>query len=458
MRASALATVRAGNVIGGGDFSPGRLLPDLVRAFAAGVPAELRHPDGVRPWQHVLDALAGYLLLAERLAANPASFSTAWNFGPDEDDELDRGQDRRGRGRALRRRRLAVGGERSRARGADAAPVLRAGPPLARLAHAAVDGAGGRVGDRRLPGAAARARHELADRADPGLSRRSIGCRARSGWRRESGPSASMPTPEPAEVPIFVLCGGLGSRLGEIAAARPKPMLDIGEKPMLLHIMGWYARFGFRRFVLCTGHRSEVISGYFANFAALNSDFTVDLADRNITYHQPDQLPAWNVTVAFTGAAAMTGAQDRPGGRPLSGRRRSISASPTATASPTPISATSSASISPMPGSAPCWACIRPRQFGRMALHEDGSASFAEKPSRTSEVVNGGFFFFRRGLLDYLSDDDSCVLEREPLQRLTAEAQLTAYQHGGFWSCVDTLRDREVVQGLWEAGAAPWKG
>ena len=152
-----VATVRAGNVIGGGDFSPGRLIPDLVRAFAAGVPAELRHPGGVRPWQHVLDALAGYLLLAERLAANPASFSTAWNFGPDEDEELDRGQDRRGRGRALRWRRLAVGGERSRARGADPAPLLRAGPPLARLADAADDGAGDRVGDRRLSGNAARA-------------------------------------------------------------------------------------------------------------------------------------------------------------------------------------------------------------------------------------------------------------------------------------------------------------
>ena len=106
-----------------------------------------------------------------------------------------------------------------------------------------------------------------------------------------------------------MLCGGQGSRLGEIAAMRPKPMLDIGEKPMLLHIMGWYARFGFRRFVLCTGHRSEVISDYFANFAALNSDFTVDLADRRISYHQPDRLPAWQVTVAFTGGGAMTGAR-----------------------------------------------------------------------------------------------------------------------------------------------------
>ena len=141
-----LATVRAGNVIGGGDFSPGRLLPDLVRAFAAGEPAELRHPGGVRPWQHVLDALAGYLLLAERLAANPASFSTAWNFGPDEDESWTAARIAEVAAAAVRRRHLAAGGERARARGADPAAVLRAGPPLARLAPAALDRAGGRRG------------------------------------------------------------------------------------------------------------------------------------------------------------------------------------------------------------------------------------------------------------------------------------------------------------------------
>ena len=99
----------------------------------------------------------------------------------------------------------------------------------------------------------------------------------------------------------------------------------------------------------------------------------------------------------------------------------------------------------------------RPSPFGRLALHEDGTASFVEKPSRTDETVNGGFFFFRRGFLDYLSPADGCVLEQEPLQRLSRDGQLQVYRHGGFWSCVDTLRDREQAQGLWESGAAPWK-
>ena len=99
-----------------------------------------------------------------------------------------------------------------------------------------------------------------------------------------------------------------------------------------------------------------------------------------------------------------------------------------------------------------------PSQFGRMALHEDGTASFVEKPQRGDELVNGGYFFFRRGFLAYLGDAEDCVLEQAPLERLTADGQLMPYAHGGFWSCVDTLRDREAVQGLWEAGPAPWKG
>ena len=266
-----------------------------------------------------------------------------------------------------------------------------------------------------------------------------------------------MPSPEPAEVPVFLLCGGLGSRLGEAAALRPKPMLDIGEKPMVQHIMDWYARFGFRRFVLCTGHRSEVIKSYFANFAALNCDFTVDLASRRITYHQPDRLPPWTVTVAFTGGSAMTGARLARAAAGHLGAAEHFAVTYGDGLTDADLGAEfrfhlAHGRLGTMLGVHP------PSQFGRMALHEDGSARFAEKPSRSGEIVNGGYFFFRRAALAYLSDDAGCVLEREPLERLTAEGQLAAYEHGGFWSCVDTLRDREVVQGLWESGAAPWKG
>jgi glucose-1-phosphate cytidylyltransferase len=265
-----------------------------------------------------------------------------------------------------------------------------------------------------------------------------------------------MPTPEPADIPIFLLCGGQGTRLGEAAAMRPKPMLDIGEKPMLLHIMRWYGHFGFRRFVLCTGHRSEVISGYFANFASLNSDFTVDLAEQSISYHHQERLPEWQVTVAFTGVGAMTGARlARAAGRYL-GEAQHFGVTYGDGLTDADLAHElrfhiGHGRLGTILGVQP------PSQFGRLALHEDGSASFTEKPRRTDDIVNGGFFFFRRGFLDYLSPDEGCVLEQEPLRRLTSDGELRVYRHGGFWSCVDTLRDREEVQGLWEAGAGPWK-
>jgi glucose-1-phosphate cytidylyltransferase len=265
-----------------------------------------------------------------------------------------------------------------------------------------------------------------------------------------------MRQPDPAEVPIFLLCGGQGSRLGEAAAMRPKPMLDIGEKPMLLHIMSWYARFGFRRFVVCTGHRGEVISDYFANFAVLNADYTVELASRTISYHQRERLPDWEVTVAFTGSSTMTGGRLARAGARYLGDAEHFGLTYGDGLTDADLGDElrfhlGHDRLGTVLGVQP------PSQFGRLALQEDGTASFIEKPLRTDELVSGGFFFFRRGFLDYLSPDESCVLEQEPMQRLTSDGQLQVYHHGGFWSCVDTLRDRDKVQGLWESGAAPWK-
>ena len=188
---------------------------------------------------------------------------------------------------------------------------------------------------------------------------------------------------------------------------RPKPMLDIGEKPMLLHIMACYGRFGFRRFVLCTGHRSEVISDYFANFAALNSDYTVDLAGAE------DQLPPAG---APAGVGSDRGVHRRrhhdrrpagPGGRALSGRSAAFRRHLRRRADRRRSGRRSwrfhlgHDRLGTVLGVQP------PSQFGRLALHEDGSASFTEKPRPTNDMVNGGFFFFRRGFLDYLSTDEA---------------------------------------------------
>jgi glucose-1-phosphate cytidylyltransferase len=225
---------------------------------------------------------------------------------------------------------------------------------------------------------------------------------------------------------------------------------------MLLHIMSWYGRFGFRRFILCTGHRGEVISSYFANFAALNSDFTVGLARRSISYHQRERLPDWEVTVAFTGAATMTGGRVARAAARYLGDAEHFGVTYGDGLTDADLGDEwrfhlSHDRLGTVLGVQP------PSQFGRFALHEDGSASFVEKPPRTDETANGGFFFFRRAALDFLTPADGCALEQEPLQRLTRDGQLLVYRHDGYWTCVDTVRDREQVQGLWERGAAPWK-
>lgn len=265
-----------------------------------------------------------------------------------------------------------------------------------------------------------------------------------------------MQAPEPAQVPIFILCGGMGSRLGEATVSRPKPMLDIGDRPMLLHIMAWYGRFGFRRFVLCTGYRSEIIGSYFLDFAAHNADFTIDTATSAVAYHERERLPDWEVTVAFTGARTMTG------GRLARATSRYLGAAEhfgvtygdgltDADLGDELAFHLSHHHVGTVLGVHP------PSQFGRLSLQEDGAAAFVEKPRQSEQIVSGGFFFFRRLFLTYLSPAESCVLEQEPLERLARAGELKVFPHAGFWSCVDTVRDRDEVQGLWEAGAAPWR-
>lgn len=265
-----------------------------------------------------------------------------------------------------------------------------------------------------------------------------------------------MLSPEPRAVPVFILCGGMGSRLGEMGATRPKPMLEIGDRPLLLHIMSWYARFGFRRFVLCTGHRSEVISSYFLNFAAHHADCTIETGRNEISYHQRESLPDWEVTVAFTGRRAMTGARLARAAARYLGDAEHFAVTYGDGLTDADLADEfgfhlGHARLGTVLGVEP------PSPFGQLVPRADGSIRLIEKPCRGGGLVSGGFFFFRRPFLAHLSTAETCVLEREPLTRLSEAGELLVYPHDGFWSCVDTLRDREEVQALWESGAAPWK-
>ena len=266
----------------------------------------------------------------------------------------------------------------------------------------------------------------------------------------------------PEIVPIFILCGGLGTRLGNAAGNRPKPLLEIGDQPIVTHIMRSYRRFGFRRFVLCTGHRHDVVSSYFLDYPGIANDFTVDLATREVSYHQSSGSPDWRVTIAHTGKATMTGARvARAAGRYLGDEAHFG-----VTYGDGLTDADLGAEFAFHQGHQKLGTALGvhpPSQFGCFDVDVDGDGGggvrgFAEKPSAETGWINGGFFFFRRGFLQYLDEHPGCVLEREPLQRLAREGELELFRHQGFWSCIDTVSDRDKVAALCEDGTTPWLG
>ncbi len=258
-----------------------------------------------------------------------------------------------------------------------------------------------------------------------------------------------------ADIPVFVLCGGLGTRLREETEVRPKPMVPIGGRPILWHVMRSYARHGFRRFVLCLGYKAEVIKSYFLNYAWMGSDFTVELRTNRATVHSIDHGEDWEVTLADTGELTMTGARvARAAAKYLGDAPRF------AVTYGDGLTDASLASelrfhlehrrLGTVLGVNP------PSRFGELRTRDSLVEEFAEKPDFTESWVNGGYFLFERGFLPYLSAEEGCVLEREPLVRLARDGQLGVYKHGGFWACMDTQRDLEQLNKLWASGQAPW--
>jgi glucose-1-phosphate cytidylyltransferase len=235
-------------------------------------------------------------------------------------------------------------------------------------------------------------------------------------------------------------------------------MVEIGDRPILLHIMQSYARAGFRRFVLCTGWRAEVIATFFLDFRAMTEDFTIDTRTGEVSFHQTAPRPDWEVTVAHTGADAMTGARIARAAARYLGDAEHFAVTYGDGLADVDLAAELDFHLShDRIGTV---LAVNPvSQFGHLELGDDGEvADFVEKPMLAETWASGGFFFFRRRFLDYLSTDDDCVLEGAPLRRLAAERQLRPFRHKGFWSCVDTLKDRDNMHALWESGTAPWRG
>jgi len=253
---------------------------------------------------------------------------------------------------------------------------------------------------------------------------------------------------------VVMLCGGLGTRLREETEFRPKPMVDIGGRPMLWHIMKLYAHFGFQDFVLCLGYRGSMIKEYFLNYEAMNNDFTISLGRQSrIRYNDGHAEQDFRVTLAETGFDTMTGGRIKRIQRYIAEDTFMV----TYGDGVADLDIGRLAAYHKSHGKLATATTVRPfSRFGIAAVDaQDDIKQFIEKP-RSEGWISAGFFVFQRAVFDYLGGDD-CVLEREPLERLAADGQLKAFRHEGFFYAMDTYREYQYLNHLWSSGRAPWK-
>ncbi len=236
------------------------------------------------------------------------------------------------------------------------------------------------------------------------------------------------------DIDVVILCGGKGSRLREETETKPKPMVEIGGKPIIWHIMKYYAHYGYNRFVLTLGYRGECIKDYFENYAS-----TEDL---------------WEVVCVDTGLDTLKGARVKKTERYVKSPYFHLTYGDGLST----IDLDKLEAFHDRHGKVGTVSAVHPpSRFGEMELDGDYVKEFEEKPQLTTGFINGGFFVFNRGLFQYLTEDEGCDLEFGVLQQLSRDRQLTAYRHEGYWQCMDAARDRDYLNKLWESGDCPWK-
>jgi glucose-1-phosphate cytidylyltransferase len=251
---------------------------------------------------------------------------------------------------------------------------------------------------------------------------------------------------------VVILAGGLGSRLSEETTVKPKPMVEIGGKPMLWHIMKIYAAYGIDDFIVCLGYKGYVIKEWFANYALHTSDVTFDLRSGEMEVHHSTTEP-WRVTLVETGEATMTGGRLKRV-LPYVGDETFCFTygDGLSDLDPDALQAHHRAS-----GALATVTAVSPAgRFGALEIDDGRVRGFREKPQGDGAWINGGFFVLEPGVGDYI-DGDHTVWEREPMERLAAEGQLTPFRHTGFWQAMDTLRERHLLEDLWASGDAPWR-
>ena len=252
---------------------------------------------------------------------------------------------------------------------------------------------------------------------------------------------------------VAILAGGFGTRLSEETDLRPKPMVLIGGKPILWHIMKHYSHYGFNEFVILLGYKGYFIKEYFANYFMHQSDITISLKSNKVEVHNNSSEP-WKVTLVDTGSETMTGGRILRARKYLDGNTFML----TYGDGLSDIDLHKLVSFHQSQGKYVTLSSIQPEgRFGALNLQGDSVSSFSEKPKGDGSWVNGGFFVCEPKIFDYIAEGDSTIFERGPLEKLASESQLVAYKHEGFWRPMDTLRDKVQLEQLWSTEKAPWK-
>ncbi len=253
---------------------------------------------------------------------------------------------------------------------------------------------------------------------------------------------------------VAILCGGLGTRLSEETHIKPKPMVEIGSRPILWHIMKIYERYGLDNFMLALGYKGEVIKDYFLNYHARLSDLTVCLKSGLVDYTNPT-AEDWKVSMIDTGSNSMTG------GRLLRLQPHLQSEGTfmlTYGDGVCDVDLKALLAFHKSHGRMATVTAVRPpARFGDLNIEKNCVTHFEEKPQAGEGWINGGFFVFESGIFNFI-EDDSTILEKEPLERLAEKGELMAYQHPGYWQSMDTLRDKQALEEIWASGSAPWMG
>ena len=250
-----------------------------------------------------------------------------------------------------------------------------------------------------------------------------------------------------------ILAGGFGTRISEESYLKPKPMIEIGDKPIIWHIMKIYSRYGINDFIICAGYKQQIIKEYFFNYSLYNSDVTFDFVNNSTKVHTNCSEP-WSVTIADTGLHTMTG-----------GRIKRIQTY----IDDEPFCLTYGDGVSDVPLNKvidfhkkekkyATLTAVKPEgRFGTMDMNGNDIISFREKNKEDTGWINGGFMVLDPGIFDYIKEGDSTIFEQGPITELAKDGQLNAYKHDGFWQCMDTLKDKQKLQSLWDSNSAPWK-